>query len=131
MQLNFKNLSADFFSKISKILGKFYSTFMRLKFKDNIAIFYPLGFLDGDVDKYEISDRNRKYLLQKAPRHILISLKNAVYFNKVGFNLILDIVSGLAKQINADVGFCDYNDIKFKALTLVKFTNFWLVCIYY
>ncbi|WP_260425779.1 STAS domain-containing protein [Campylobacter rectus] len=116
MQLNFKNLSADFFSKISKILGKFYSTFMRLKFKDNIAIFYPLGFLDGDVDKYEISDRNRKYLLQKAPRHILISLKNAVYFNKVGFNLILDIVSGLAKQINADVGFCDYNDIKFKAL---------------
>ena len=60
MQLNFKNLSADFFSKISKILGKFYSTFMRLKFKDNIAIFYPLGFLDGDVDKYEISDRNRK-----------------------------------------------------------------------
>ena len=89
---------------------------MRLDFKDDVAIFYPSGFLDGDIDKYEISDANIKYLRQKAPRHILISLKNTVYFNKVGFNLILESVSRITKESDADIGFCDYNEIKFKAL---------------
>ncbi|WP_298946140.1 STAS domain-containing protein [uncultured Campylobacter sp.] len=89
---------------------------MRLDFKDDVAIFYPSGFLDGDIDKYEISDANIKYLRQKAPRHILISLKNTVYFNKVGFNLILESVSRITKENDADIGFCDYNEIKFKAL---------------
>ena len=89
---------------------------MRLRFRDNVAIFYPLGFLDGDIDKYSIGDASIRKLRQNAPRHILISLKNAVYFNKVGFNLVLEIVSRLAKESNADVGFCDYNELKFKAL---------------
>jgi len=89
---------------------------MRLDFKDDVAIFYPSGFLDGDIDKYEISDANIKYLRQKAPRHILISLKNTVYFNKVGFNLILESVLRITKESDADIGFCDYNEIKFKAL---------------
>ena len=89
---------------------------MRLRFKDNVAIFYPLGFLDGDIDKYSIGDASIRKLRQNAPRHILISLKNAVYFNKIGFNLILEIVSRLAKESNADMGFCDYNELKFKAL---------------
>ena len=89
---------------------------MRLRFKDNVAIFYPLGFLDGDIDKYSIGDTSIRKLRQNAPRHILISLKNAVYFNKIGFNLVLEIVSRIAKESNADIGFCDYNELKFKAL---------------
>ena len=110
---------------------------MRLDFKDDVAIFYPSGFLDGDIDKYEISDANIKYLRQKAPRHILISLKNTVYFNKVGFNLILESVSRITKENDADIGFCDYNEIKFKALkrmskdvlNLSFFVNEFLCCL--
>ena len=90
--------------------------FMRLKFKDDTAIFYPLGFLDGDVSKYEISEKNINSIHQKSPRYILISLKNAVYFNKIGFNLILEAVLKLAAFNGASVGFCDYNEVKFKAL---------------
>ena len=89
---------------------------MRLKFKDDTAIFYPLGFLDGDVSKYEISEKNINSIHQKSPRYILISLKNAVYFNKIGFNLILEAVLKLAAFNGASVGFCDYNEVKFKAL---------------
>ena len=37
---------------------------MRLKFKDDTAIFYPLGFLDGDVSKYEISEKNINSILK-------------------------------------------------------------------
>ena len=89
---------------------------MRLSFKDDVAIFYPSGFLDGDINKYEISESSIKYLLQKTPRHILISLKNVIYFNKVGFNLVLESVLKTAKDNSVDIGFCDYNEIKFKAL---------------
>ena len=89
---------------------------MKINFKDGIAVFSPFGFLDGDVTKYEIDKFEKELILSKRFDCILISLKKVVYFNRLGLNLILQVVTEIARRIEANVAFCDYDEAKFKAL---------------
>ncbi|QCD52313.1 STAS domain-containing protein [Campylobacter sp. RM16192] len=89
---------------------------MKPKIKDSVAIFYPHGFLDGDASKYEIYLATKELVLSKKIECILISLKKVVYFNKRGINSISLVMSEIAKKVDANVAFCDYDETKFKAL---------------
>ena len=89
---------------------------MKVNFKGKIAILSPFGFLDGDISKYEINKFERDLILAKRFDCILISLKKVVHFNRLGLNLILQIVTEIARRIEANVAFCDYDEAKFKAL---------------
>lgn len=89
---------------------------MKPKIKDNVVIFYPHGFLDGDASKYEIDLATKELIFSKKIECILISLKKVVYFNKIGINSISLAMHEIAKKVDANVAFCDYDETKFKAL---------------
>lgn len=89
---------------------------MKPKFKESVVIFHPHGFLDGDGSKYEIEAIDKELILSRKFECILISLKKVVYFNKRGLNSVIESIHELAKKIDADIAFCDYDKAKFKAI---------------
>ncbi|MGP1484599.1 MAG: STAS domain-containing protein [Campylobacter sp.] len=96
---------------------------MKVNFKDEIVVFSPFGFLDGDASKYEIDKFQKDLIIAKRFECLLISFKKVVHFNRLGLNLILQTVTDLARKIQANVAFCDYNEAKFKALKDVPTQN--------
>ncbi|MDO5045066.1 chemotaxis protein CheX [Campylobacter sp.] len=96
---------------------------MKPKFKESVVIFSPHGFLDGDESKYEIEAIDKELILSRKFECILISLKKVIYFNKRGLNSIIQNVSELAKKIDANVAFCDYDEAKFKAVKSMSASN--------
>lgn len=96
---------------------------MKPKFKESVVVFSPHGFLDGDGSKYEIEAIDKELILSRKFECILISLKKVVYFNKRGLSSIVESVYELAKKIDANIAFCDYNETKFKAIKSMSANN--------
>ena len=89
---------------------------MRPIIKNNIAVFHPQGFLDGNNAPFVIGISDRNFVLQKKCDAVLVSLKKVVFFNKNGITMLVDILRDIRGKTDAVVGFCDYDAKKYKTI---------------
>lgn len=78
--------------------------------KDDIAVFYPSGFLDGELSQTIILKEDMEFLLEKKPQSVLISFKKIVFFNKKGLNDIINLLELIKSKLSANIAICDYNE---------------------
>lgn len=83
--------------------------------KNNIAIFSPIGFIDGEMSKTIITPSDFTFLKEKMPICIFISFKKVIFFNKIGFNNTINLLQDIKKELKINIALCDYNEKMFKS----------------
>lgn len=83
--------------------------------KDTIAIFSPAGFIDGENSALVIEPSDESFLYANTFECVLVSMKKVRFFNKRGLNNIVEILNRVRIKTGAIIGFCDYDEAKFKA----------------
>jgi CheY-specific phosphatase CheX/anti-anti-sigma regulatory factor len=90
--------------------------------KQKVAIFSPIGFLDGENASETISPFDVDFLVQTKPEGAFISLKKVIFFNKRGITVLIESLIKVRDVCGTAVGFCDY-DIKKYNMILDMFPN--------
>ncbi|ASM35350.1 prephenate dehydrogenase [Campylobacter sputorum subsp. bubulus] len=83
--------------------------------KNSVAIFSPIGFVDGAMSKTIIDSNDMLYLKEKMPVCVFISFKKVIFFNKIGFNNIINTLQNIKEELKISIGLCDYNEKMFKS----------------
>ena len=89
---------------------------MRPMVKNGIALFSPQGFLDGNSSRSLFSIEDMAATTTLKVDMVLVSLKKVVFFNRNGLDIFMKLFSKVRKATHATVGFCDYDDKKYKAI---------------
>ncbi len=89
---------------------------MRAVVKDGMGIFTPQGFLDGNNSASFLSIEDIEATTKLNADMILVSLKKVVFFNRNGLDAFVKMFMRVRSASHATVGFCDYNEKKFKAI---------------
>lgn len=89
---------------------------MRPTIKNGVALFSPQGFLDGNNADSYFSLNDEEVLSNLKTDFILVSLKRVIFFNHNGLDSFVKLFSKIRKKNNISVGFCDYDDNKFRAI---------------
>jgi len=84
--------------------------------KNSVAIFYPSGFLDGSNALEIITGADESEIISKRPEAIFVSLKKIIFFNKKGISYLVERLTFLKDECNSFIGFCDYDDKKYRSL---------------
>ncbi len=84
--------------------------------KQNVAIFSPIGFLDGENAADVISSTDVNFLMSRKPRGAFISLKRVVFFNKRGMTVLIESLIRVRDECGTVVGFCDYDKKKYRMI---------------
>jgi CheY-specific phosphatase CheX/anti-anti-sigma regulatory factor len=90
---------------------------MRAVVKDGIGIFTPQGFLDANNSASFLSIDDIEATEKLNVDMILVSLKKVVFFNRNGLDTFVKMFMKVRSASHATVGFCDYNEKKFKAIS--------------
>ena len=89
---------------------------MKAIVKNNIGLFTPQGFLDGNNTNSLLSIDDIEITSKLKVEMILVSLKRVIFFNKNGLDTFIKLFTSVRKNNHATVGFCDYDHIKYKAI---------------
>ena len=89
---------------------------MRAVVKDGIGVFTPQGFLDGNNSASFLSIEDIESTAKLNADMILVSLKKVVFFNRNGLDAFVKMFMKVRSASHATVGFCDYDEKKFKAI---------------
>lgn len=89
---------------------------MRAVVKNNIAVFSPQGFLDGESTSSFLSIDDIHATEQLKVDMVLVSLKKVVFFNRNGLDVFVKLFAKVRKANHATVGFCDYDTKKYTAI---------------
>ncbi len=89
---------------------------MRAVVKNNIGVFHPQGFLDGNSVASFISVDDIEATLKLNVDLILVSLKKVIFFNRNGLDQFVKMFMKLRQEKHVVVGFCDYDDRKYQAI---------------
>lgn len=84
--------------------------------KQKVAIFTPVGFLDGENAPEIISPFDVDFLMNTKPEGAFISLKRVVFFNKRGITVLIESLIRVREKCGTIVGFCDYDTKKYKMI---------------
>jgi len=84
--------------------------------KQKVAIFSPVGFLDGENASEIISPFDIDFLMQTNPEGAFISLKRVIFFNKRGITVLIESLIKVRDKCGTIVGFCDYNIKKYSMI---------------
>ena len=90
---------------------------MRAIVKNGIGLFTPQGFLDGNNGGSFLSIEDIDATSDLNADMILVSLKKVIFFNKNGLDVFIKLFSKVRKKKNITVGFCDYDNKKFIAIS--------------
>ena len=90
---------------------------MRALIKDGIGIFTPQGFLDGNSAASLLSVEDIEATTKSNADMILVSLKKVIFFNRNGLDTFVKMFIKVRASTSATVGFCDYDTIKYNAIT--------------
>lgn len=82
--------------------------------KKKLAVFHPQGFLDGGNARGVIEPQDISFLSTTKCEVILVSLKKIIFFNRRGLSTVLESLQVIGNKLGAMIGFCDYDDKKFK-----------------
>lgn len=91
---------------------------MRAVVKNGVGVFTPQGFLDGNSSSAFLSLEDIEATLVLNVDMILVSLKRVVFFNKNGLEVFMKLFSKIRQKNHATVGFCDYDEKKYKAINI-------------
>lgn len=83
--------------------------------KNSIAIFSPAGFIDGAMSKTIIEPNDMAFLKEKMPVCVFVSFKKVIFFNKIGFNNIINTLQNIKEELKISIALCDYNEKMFKS----------------
>ncbi len=89
---------------------------MRAVVKNGIGLFTPQGFLDANSSSSFLSIDDIEATAALDVDMILVSLKRVVFFNKNGLDIFIKLFSKVRQKNQATVGFCDYDERKYKAI---------------
>ena len=89
---------------------------MRAVIKNNIGIFTPQGFLDGNNTQAFFTLDDIKATEHLKVEMLLVSLKKVIFFNKNGIDTFVQFLLKMRLKNHIIVGFCDYNDKKYIAI---------------
>lgn len=89
---------------------------MRAVVKNGVGVFTPQGFLDGNSSSSFLSIDDIEATAALDVDMILVSLKRVVFFNKNGLDVFIKLFSKVRQKNHATVGFCDYDEKKYKAI---------------
>ena len=84
--------------------------------KQKVAVFTPVGFLDGENAPDIISPFDVDSLIHAKPEGAFISLKRVVFFNKRGITVLIESLIKVRDKCGTIVGFCDYDIKKYKMI---------------
>jgi len=84
--------------------------------KQKVAIFSPVGFLDGENANEIISSQDVDFLINFKLEGAFISLKKVIFFNKRGITVLIESLLRVRDDCGTAVGFCDYDDKKYKMI---------------
>ncbi len=90
---------------------------MRAVVKNGVGIFTPQGFLDGNSGIALLSIEDIEATTKLNADMILVSLKKVVFFNRNGLDAFVKMFIKVRASTHATVGFCDYSDKKYQAIT--------------
>jgi len=91
---------------------------VRAVVKNGVGVFTPQGFLDGNSSSAFLSLEDIEATLVLNVDMILVSLKRVVFFNKNGLEVFMKLFSKIRQKNHATVGFCDYDEKKYKAINI-------------
>ena len=91
---------------------------MRAVVKNGVGVFTPQGFLDGNSSSAFLSIEDIEATTALDVDMILVSLKRVVFFNKNGLDIFMKLFSKVRQKNHATVGFCDYDEKKYKAINV-------------
>jgi CheY-specific phosphatase CheX/anti-anti-sigma regulatory factor len=89
---------------------------MKAVVKNGVAVFSPQGFLDGNSANSFLEIGDVEAAMNLKADLILVSLKKVIFFNRNGLDTFIKLFSQIRKKNKAVVGFCDYDDKKYKAI---------------
>ncbi len=89
---------------------------MRATVKDNIAVFTPQGFLDGNSSAAFLSIEDIQATAALKVNMVLVSLKKVIFFNPNGLEAFIKMFKKVRIANHAIVGFCDYDKKKFHTI---------------
>jgi len=89
---------------------------VRAVVKNGIGLFTPQGFLDANSSSSFLSIDDIEATAALDVDMILVSLKRVVFFNKNGLDIFIKLFSKVRQKNQATVGFCDYDERKYKAI---------------
>nr|WP_321266452.1 chemotaxis protein CheX [uncultured Sulfurimonas sp.] len=89
---------------------------MRAIVKNGVGVFSPQGFLDGNSSASFLTIEDITATAALKVDMILVSLKKVVFFNKNGLDTFMKLFMKVRQGNHATVGFCDYDEKKFKAI---------------
>ncbi len=89
---------------------------MKAVTKHKVAIFSPVGFLDGENASDIVSPFDIDFLMQTKLEGAFISLKRVIFFNKRGITVLIESLIKVRDKCGTIVGFCDYDTKKYKII---------------
>jgi len=90
---------------------------MRAVLKNGVGIFSPQGFLDGNNSVALLSIEDIEATAKLNADMVLVSLKKVIFFNRNGLDAFVKMFAKVRSQNHITVGFCDYDEKKFEAIT--------------
>ncbi|NPA74162.1 MAG: chemotaxis protein CheX [Epsilonproteobacteria bacterium] len=84
--------------------------------KNNCAVFFPQGFIDGFNANAIIDPSDISFTISKKPKAVFISLKKVIFFNKKGLSILLEAIRSIQDEIHCVVGFCEYDKNKYNTI---------------
>jgi CheY-specific phosphatase CheX/anti-anti-sigma regulatory factor len=94
---------------------------MRAVVSNQIGVFSPQGFLDGNNAPMMLTIDDMKATERLNVSMLLISLKKVIFFNRNGLEIFVTALNDLRSKMHIPVGFCDYDTKKYNAI--MKFYN--------
>ncbi len=89
---------------------------MRATVSNQVGVFHPQGFIDGNNAPMMITLDDIKATEQLNVRMLLISLKKVIYFNRNGLEILITSLKELRSKMHVVIGFCDYDTKKYQAI---------------
>lgn len=90
---------------------------MRAVVKGRVGVFHPQGFLDGINAPTFLTIDDVKATEALNVDMLLVSLKKVIFFNKNGLDVFIKLLLSIRAKNHISVGLCDYDHVKFKAIT--------------
>ncbi len=89
---------------------------MRAVVKNNIGVFNPQGFLDGNNTSSFFNLEDIKIAEQLQVEILLVSLKKVIFFNNNGISILVQLLLKMRSKNHALIGFCDYDTKKYETI---------------
>lgn len=76
--------------------------------KNQVALFTPQGFIDGNNAPLVFEQNDVNYALRAGAKALVVSLEKAVMFNKNGYGFLEEAMETMVRKHGVETGFCDY-----------------------